>query len=709
MGKLIKWFFGILIFLIVLVVAAVVILPMVIDPNDYKGEIQAAVKKQTGRDLAIEQPLSLSVFPHLAVALGGVTLSNAEGFGREPFARVEALDLKVKVMPLLERRVEVDTVVLKGMTLNLAKDAKGRGNWDDLVAKQEKEEKEPAEVKREEAGQAFSFAVKGVEIEDTRVVWDDRQAGQRVEISDIRLRTGELAPGATVPLEGGLKLVSDKPKMTLVFGADGDLQVSTDLARFQAKGLNLTLAAQGEGLPQQGVDIKLSSDLVLDQTAGTLRMDNLKLTGADVSLSGKLDVTQLNAEPAVSADLALQKTNLKQLAALFGSQIQTTDPQALSSVSGKFIVKASGQSAEIKPLTLKLDDSNLDGFIRVASFTGPTVRAELKLDQIDLDRYLPPAGEAAAAKPASGSSDKAAANPFAGLRTLDLDATASIGQLTVNKLKMSAVTVTAKSKNGVLRLSPIGAKLYEGAFNGEVELDARQATPKIRLKPKLDGVKIGPLMQDMTGDASVVGTGNVDADISMVGMSEAEVRRSLNGNAKFVLRDASVKALIGAIESIRKADVAFLGGQSSDLRSTDFSELTGSAVITNGVVDNQDLKAQSPLLRLAGKGTVNLPQNSLDYLATIELVKTLKGQGGAESKDLSGIPIPVKITGNLNDPKFKPDLQAALSAKAKEQLEAKLDEQKGKIEQQVTEKIQKQVGEEAGKVLGDQLKGLFGR
>lgn len=712
MGKLIKWLFGILILLVVLVVAAVVILPLVIDPNDYKDEIQAAVKKQTGRELTIGQPLSLSVFPQLAVGLGGVTLSNAEGFGEEPFAQVEKLALKVKVMPLLQRRVEVDTVVLKGANLNLAKDAKGRTNWEDLMAKQEAEAKAPAEEKPAEAGEAFSFAVEGVQIEDTKVVWDDRQTGQRVEVSDIRLQTGAVAPGSTVPVDGGLKLVSDKPRLTLELGIDGKLQVGSDLDRYEAKGLVLTLAAAGEGLPQGGLDIELQSDLALDQSAGTLQLADLNLSGADVSLTGQVDVSQLNTAPTVNADLALQKTNLKRLAALFGAEIQTTDPDALTDVSGQFGLRAEGESAEIRPLKLKLDDSNLNGFVRLASFAGPTVRAELNLDQIDLDRYLPPAGAAGEEKPAAGTAGKsdggAAANPFAGLRTLDLDAKASIGQLKINNLRMSSVSVTAKSKDGVLRLAPVGAKLYEGVFDGLVELDARQAKPKIRLKPNLDGIKVGPLVKDMTGEESVVGTGNIDADLRMVGMSEPEIRRSLNGNAEFVLRDASVKALMGAIESIRKADVALLGGQSSELHSTDFSELTGSAVIKDGVVDNQDLKAKSPLVRLDGKGTVNLPQNSIDYLATIELVKSLKGQGGDTGNKLAGVPIPVKITGSLADPKFRPDVQAALSAQAKEQLKAKVDEQKTEIKEKVTEKVEKQVGEEAGKILGDKLKGLFG-
>ena len=63
MGKLLKIILGLAALLVVIVVVAVIVLPMVVDPNDYKEEIAATVEKQTGRTLSIEGDLSLSVFP----------------------------------------------------------------------------------------------------------------------------------------------------------------------------------------------------------------------------------------------------------------------------------------------------------------------------------------------------------------------------------------------------------------------------------------------------------------------------------------------------------------------------------------------------------------------------------------------------------------------------------------------------------------------
>ena len=81
------------------VAAAVVVLPMVIDPNDYKPQIVEKAKQQLGRDFAIEQDLKLSVFPWLGIETGGVRVGNAEGFKAESFAEIDQLGLKVKLLP----------------------------------------------------------------------------------------------------------------------------------------------------------------------------------------------------------------------------------------------------------------------------------------------------------------------------------------------------------------------------------------------------------------------------------------------------------------------------------------------------------------------------------------------------------------------------------------------------------------------------------
>ena len=703
MGSVIKWLFGLIFLLILLVAAAVVVLPMVVDPNDYKPQIVEKAKQQLGRDFAIEQDLSLSVFPWLGIETGGVRVGNAEGFKAESFAEIDQLGLKVKLLPLISRKVEVDTLVLKGLRLNLEKDKSGKTNWDDLAGKHEEAPAEASAGTADTSDSSVALSVQGIQIEDASVTWDDRQAGQKYALDGVRLVTGALSPGAKVPVEGGVTFTSSKPAMKLKADLDATVSADAALAVFTVDGLVLQLDAEGEGLPQGGAQLTLKTNLVADTKADTLVLDKLEVSGPAMAASGNVSVSAMQTNPAAKGRLSIAETNPKTLASMFASPIETTDKTAVTRASGDLSFSFADGALKLDPLKLKLDDSTLSGHLHVLNTDGPVVRTRMTLDQIDLDRYMPPAAAPEAAGGDSTGSPKASTeDPFAALRTLDFVGDFTIGKLKVGNARMSNVTTKVVSKQGVLKVDPMAANLYEGKFDGNLLFDVSGNKPKIAAKNSLTGIQVGSLLKDVAGEDRLIGRGELHADIRAVGLTEADVRRSLNGTSRFSFQDGALKG-VNIAQVIREGSSRL--GLSSDKLSTgtpgqtDFSELGGSVKITNGVIKNDDLAAKSPLLRIEGKGEVDLPNDSINYLIVTELVGSLEGQGGKSRSELSGLPIPVRITGSLANPNYRPDLEAALSAKAKAQLEAKKDELKQKAQEKVEEKLK-------GKV-GDALKGLF--
>ena len=697
MASLFKWLFGLIIVLVLLVAAAAVILPMVVDPNDYKPQIVAAAKQKLGRDLAIEQDLSLTVFPWLGIETGGVRVGNAAGFAEQPFAEIDQLGLKVKLMPLLSQQIEVDTLVVKGLRLNLEKDASGKTNWDDLAGQQEEKPAQPGEAEKQpaEAPSPLALSVQGIQIEDARISWDDRQAGQKYVLDGVRVVTGALAPGATVPVEAGINFSSSKPAMTLKADLTASVSSDADLAVFRISDLLLNLDAAGEGLPTGGTKLTLKANVTADTKADTLNLDQLEISGPAMAASGELAVSAMQTNPAAKGTLRIAETNLKTLASMFASPIETTDPAALTRASGDLEFVYADGALKLDPLKVRLDDSNLTGYLHMLDSAGPVVRTRLDLDQIDLDRYMPPAasadGQAAApaeqeqSKPAQGQED-----PFAALRTLDFVGEFKIGKLKVNNARMSNVTTRVVSSKGVLKVDPMAASLYEGSFEGSAVLDASGKQPKLSAKNQLTDIQVGPLLKDVAGEDRLIGRGELYVDVRMVGLSETEIRRSLNGTSRFVFKDGALKG-VNIAQVIREGSSKLgLGGDKLDLGTpgqTDFTEISASLTMTNGVIKNDDLQAKSPLLRIAGKGEVDLPKDSIDYLITTELVKSLEGQGGKGRDDLAGIPIPVRVTGPLSKPSYRPDLEAALSAKARAQLEEKKQEVTKKMEEKAKEKL----------------------
>lgn len=135
MGGVVKKLLYLVLGIVAVFVVAVVAFVLLFDPNDYRDEISAQVKRATGRDLVIEGDLGLSVFPWLAIDVGKTRLGNAPGFGDEPFASFERARLSVQLLPmLLHREVSIGTASLDSLHLNLAVARDGRSNWQDLLA-----------------------------------------------------------------------------------------------------------------------------------------------------------------------------------------------------------------------------------------------------------------------------------------------------------------------------------------------------------------------------------------------------------------------------------------------------------------------------------------------------------------------------------------------------------------------------------------------
>lgn len=251
-----------------LLVAAAIVLPFVFDPNQYKGEIIRLVKDKTGRDLKIENKIGWSFFPRLGVEAGGLELSNAPGFGKEPFAKIDAAGVHVQFLPLFRGQLAVDKVFLHGLNLNLAKNAAGRNNWEDMLAKgarpaqPEPEKKVPGKLPIE------ALSIGGLDIKRANITWRDDTAGSLLAVRNLELSTGRFVSGEPLDLRLGFELARDK-----------------------------------------AAPIKAALQSRLTAAPDALKLTKLDLKVDDSRLTGSMEILDF-ASPAVRFDLALDKIDL---------------------------------------------------------------------------------------------------------------------------------------------------------------------------------------------------------------------------------------------------------------------------------------------------------------------------------------------------------------------------------------------------------------
>jgi AsmA protein len=333
-------------------------------------------------------------------------------------------------------------------------------------------------------------------------------------------------------------------------------------------------------------------------------------------------------------------------------------------------------------LVAKFDDTTVKAKLGMVGFSAPRYQLQADVDRLDLDRYLVAQKDA---KPAPSAGPKVAVDvpvDLSALEGLRADGRLAVGSLRLMGLRLTELKTQFRAAGGRAEVAPHSAKLYEGALQGALTLAA--AGNRIALKETLQGVAIGPLVKDLMERDAVEGRGNVSVDLAAAGTTVNALKKSLAGTARIELKDGAVKG-INLTEALRKTRAAF-GSRSArqqptdTAQRTDFSAMSASFVVRDGVARNDDLDVRAPLVRVGGAGAIDIGNSRLDYLAKAAVVATAKGQGGADLEHLAGLTIPVKLTGPFDAPKVEIDYgalagdaaKAKVKEKAKEKVEKKL-------------------------------------
>ncbi len=733
--------------LIVVLIAIAAYVAATFDPNQYKAQIIKLVKDKTKRTLKLDGDIKLSLFPSIGAVVGKASLS--ESGSEQEFAGVEDFRVSLKLMPLLSKEVIVDSIEIKNLRATVSKSKDGKFSFDDLAGG------DSAAPEAKSSGAPVSIDINHVTLENAAVTYIDHAAGAKYSLSKMNLKTGRIASGVPAKIDLAVTIQSDKPKANLDATLKTTLTFDLDKQHYALEGLdfsakgavagisNLVASAKGDidakpatkeflisklaiaatGKPDGGGDLNIKFD------APKLNITKEKVSGEKIALDAalssgkdktalKLDIPGIDgtaqsfkaAAMTLTADMQhdgaaikakvtspltgsvdAEKLELEKLVAA----INVNDPKLPKNpvdiaINGAASVDLAKQNVSLTFAT-KLDDSSINGKAGVVKFTPPSYTFDINIDQLDADRYLPKSD------PKQKQPEQAQTVDVSALKSLSANGSVKIGKLKIANVSAANVRVDIKAANGRLDASPIAASLYQGSLAGALSVQSG-ATPVITVKQTLTGINVGPLLKDAANFDTLQGRGNVTLDVSGQGHTVPEIKKALNGSAAVKLVDGSIKG-INIAASIRdaKAKLGSLKGEKTQAANqtdkTDFSELSATFNIKNGVAHNSDLSGKSPLLRLGGEGDIDIGNEKLDYLVKATVVATAGGQGGKELVDLKGVTVPVKLTGPFSAPQYKIDFAGIATNAVKAVVETKKEEIKAKVEDQVK----------------DRLKGLFGR
>ena len=598
-----------------------------IDVEKFKPQIEAQVSKATGRPFKLGGELKPSLFPWVGVSLADLHLGNPPGFEEKDFVFVDAFEVRVKLFPLLSRNVEIKRFVMKGPKIVLEKRKDGLGNWEGLgQTKTEKAAKpsQPSEAKSETSNglPIETLAVGECLIADGEILWIDHATGTRKGIKDINLAL------ADVSLDKPIKL---------------DFRAVVDERPFALSG---SVGPVGPDPGKNTVSLDLLVELMKTVT---------------VQLKGRIENPASSPQMHLAVNIASfsPRQVLKKLKQPL--PFEPADSNVLDRLALSFTASGNPQNMALSDGKLTLDDSQIAFSARAKEFEKPHVEFDVNLDGIDLDRYLPapPKEEKPSAEKEVMPKGEAKKTNYEPLRRLVLRGEIKAGELKVKKVRMQNLVLKTTAKNGVIRLDPLSLDLYKGSMSVKSTVDVRQNIPQTDMNLDLSGTQVGPLVKDFLEKEIIEGTLKANVSLQLKGDEPETIRNTLNGKGRLDFADGAIVGidLANMVRNI-KAKLT-LTEKTSEKPRTDFSELVMPFSITEGLFKTDGTMLNSPLLRLLATGTADLAKETLDMKVVPKFVGTLVGQG--DTKQRSGLMVPVKISGTFAQPKFQPDIEGLIS------------------------------------------------
>jgi AsmA protein len=642
---------AIVIAIVVAVVAiAVGIFVATFNPNDYRGTVQTKLEQQLDRKVTLGN-MELGLFP-LRFRVFNLSIADDPKFSARAFIQTQELSVSVKLLPLLSKSVQIDSLALDRPSVELIKNAQGIWNFATLG------QKSPSSTSSSSSPQQFSLGE--LAINDGQVAITDLEDRKPRTVYDhINLKLSDFTPDSPFDLDASVHLPGAGSQEVSLKGKGGPLSHANpaatpfkgtlDLKGVVISGLQKFLQSAAlvntDGVLSGHTDIATENGKL--SATGQMKFDKPRLHGIDVGYPINMDY---NISDDLTNDLLrINKGDIK------------LGPTPLS-VTGTMNSKPTPAQID---LNLKANNVSIAEIARLAAAAGIAFAPGTTVN-----------GQISADIKAQGAADKPALNGTLAGRDVQVSG------------KEIAKPVAIKAVNIALSPSEIHSDNFNvtsGGTTAAVQFSMKDYTSNT---PQVDATVRAPqaALPDLLAMAKAYGVTSLDK-ISGAGTLALDMHAA--GPLQSISSDQIVKALNGTINlnfnNVRYAGVdidhqltSLLGsGQSAkkDNGYTNISKMTGAILVKNGIAQTNNLQATLDIGNVGAAGTANLVSQTLNMQANAVLSKAFSQQVGAAgvgsfmnaalANSQGELVIPAIITGTFQNPKFAPDVQKIAQMKMK--------------------------------------------
>ncbi|MBW2682324.1 MAG: AsmA family protein [Deltaproteobacteria bacterium] len=636
--------------LLSLLTLTVILLPLLINVQQYIPEIEEKISQKTGRQFSIGRDMSISVFPWIGLSCSNLRLGNSPGFGGGEFLEIEFLEARLKILPLLKRQIQISRFIIDGLEINLEKKADGKGNyhfdgWDktgqDLIS---------GPSGRFAGSFMKQLAVPIITVTNGHIIWNDFSRQNSHEITDVALQLSDVS-------------------LRDPFVADFSGDVDGKPVSFEGSiGSPVQYFEQGVCM----IDLKF---MFFDNLTAFVK-GRFENSGQKFSYSFSLDIPPFSPK-VVLADVGGDVS------------IMTAYPQALNTLAINTEVKGTRDSIVFEDGVAELDDSHLDFSCFINGFTEPDIRFAVKVDSIDLTGYFRQ-GEEKFLEDGVVSRTYETGGKYSALYRFGVAGTILADEIQSHGGTLSDVMIQLKGKDGLFTVDPLSFSLYQGQIESKITLDIRQNRPVSSLALKAVDVNVGPMLDDFFNSDILQGRAKADIKVSAFGDSILAIKESLKGQGLVRLHDGALVGydLVGVAGHNKIADQRTIKTRPR----IDFTELTIPITVKDGIVESRQTEIKSPVIRMMVTGSTDLVNEKFDLKVTADRKILLIEQGIGEAYSL-----PLAVAGTFSDVLFESEIMEVTGV-GREERYGKID-----VNRLVDEKLPTPVGEDLKNLVGKSL------
>ncbi len=601
--------------IVVVLLGGAVIAPSFVDWEKYKPLIQSKVEDATGYEVTFGGKLDLAVlpFPHLVIENLGVSVPATAGRDAVELLTLKQAEVSVALLPLLSKRVEVNTVNLVEPVIRLEVAKDGTQTWmtEKLSAgkKDDSGADQSADASKEQA-----VTLDNLKIEKGTFIYADRRTAKETKLD-------------------GIDAVIKADSLSGPFEVKGDFDWNKQTIEIDA---------------QTGRMEKGANTLALQTTVG------LPASKSKVNFSG---VVALGGAPEVQGETSVETPDLSAMIASFTGK---PNPALAKAVNVRGMLTASADKADMKTAAFAFGDIKASGSIAVANLGGKNnapmdVQVVLASDTpVNLDPFMKSAGGSGTKSAAKG--DAATKKPFipdtlAMPMAIDARIDATLSSLSAKGATFNNVKFVVEKKAGQIRLveqsgeMPGGGSLKSSATLAYASSTAAKNGGVVYSNPTLNFETAATAQKPVTILSAFV----PDATIKSMGTL---LKESMAVTAKGTVTPAKAEVSSGSLD-LGKTKVDVAGSYALDKSGKDDAAITlrGSGINIDNFIA-RDVKAENNAVAPAPATGAAKPMETVirETVAKLNLPVDLSVDAVLDNVTMRGVTYnAIRVNGALKD------------------------------------------------------------